>query len=82
MRPMTQGAGELSAEIIRCPVVERCLSPGGEREPCYRAATWRGKGELRFLPELWMGISTALRYCSSTPNPGADEEGVTPTDDE
>lgn len=78
---MTQVVSEtaaLAAEIIRCPIVDQCLAPGGTALPCHRIVSWQGKHPdgLRYVPEPWSGHVGRAPILFVSSNPGGDAEGA------
>jgi uracil-DNA glycosylase len=75
---MNSKTAALAAEIVRCPVVDQCLAPGGEGSPCHRVVSWQGQtaGGLRYVPEPWSGHLDRASILFVGSNPGADVEGA------
>ena len=78
MRTVTPKAAALATDIIRCPVVDQCLAPGGEQLPCHRVVSWQGPHPdgARYVPDPWSGHleRAAILFVSS--NPGSDAKGA------
>jgi uracil-DNA glycosylase len=69
----------LAVDVLRCPVLEDCLQPGGERLGCHRVATWYSSARSEhYVPEPWSGhlAAASILFMSSNPGGGKHGEGV------
>lgn len=62
---------ELAVEIMRCPVLAACTSPGGEELPCHEVAAGQGgPHKSRWVPDPWVGHLTKAPLLFVSSNPG------------
>lgn len=76
---ITVAAQTLAVDILRCPVVEDCLQPGGAELGCHRVATWYStQHSAHYVPEPWSGhlARAPILFISSNPGGGKQGEGV------